>query len=323
MTTDKTLELPDWLDAHAAVAAGNATPLQHFVSEYQPAAPELAEPFRAALAAALSPPPAAPVVVEAESANEWKSRLILELCSKWSGSQKVDAGDIVEWIVDWPVLARPEQAASPAAASEEVLRDALTKLVECKDLKERLKRLHEMGHGTDYTEYHRLQPLAWEAARKALATPSAASSAEAGTVPTDKPRETLAYSLDEERYEEDFWELLSSLDDNENLVEGATYWVGDVVRHRASDFTEGCAEGILERAREAAFEAADEWAEDFAYPVAQALRDDLERVVGEWADANLPVTFWTVNKVREAEVTADDIAEYRKNDVGAAGETQP
>lgn len=48
------------------------------------------------------------------------------------------------------------------------LREALAELVACKDLKERLEKLHNMGRGTDWDAYHRRQPLAWEAARRAL-----------------------------------------------------------------------------------------------------------------------------------------------------------
>jgi len=38
---------------------------------------------------------------------------------------------------------------------------ALSKLVELEDMRLRLRQLHEMGHGTDYADYHRLLPLAW------------------------------------------------------------------------------------------------------------------------------------------------------------------
>lgn len=51
----------------------------------------------------------------------------------------------------------------------EELRRALTELVALKDLKDRLQQLQEMGHDTDYGDYHRRQPLAWETARQALA----------------------------------------------------------------------------------------------------------------------------------------------------------
>lgn len=48
------------------------------------------------------------------------------------------------------------------------LRAALRKLVDAKDMKDRLKSLHERGHGTDYSDYYRLKAEAWEAAREAL-----------------------------------------------------------------------------------------------------------------------------------------------------------
>lgn len=48
------------------------------------------------------------------------------------------------------------------------VREALAELVALKDLKDRLTELHEMGHGTDYGDYHKRQPLAWAAARAAL-----------------------------------------------------------------------------------------------------------------------------------------------------------
>ena len=50
----------------------------------------------------------------------------------------------------------------------ERLRAALRQLVGVEDMRLRLRQLHEMGHGTDYTDYHRLLPMAWAAAREAL-----------------------------------------------------------------------------------------------------------------------------------------------------------
>ncbi len=55
-------------------------------------------------------------VPAAESAHDWKSRLITDACSKWSGNQKIEAGDIIEWIADRRVLAAsPTPAASKGA----------------------------------------------------------------------------------------------------------------------------------------------------------------------------------------------------------------
>ncbi len=60
------------------------------------------------------------------------------------------------------------KAAETYAASEAKLADALTELVALEDMRLRLRQLHEMGHGTDYYDYHRRLPLAWDAARAAL-----------------------------------------------------------------------------------------------------------------------------------------------------------
>lgn len=49
--------------------------------------------------------------------------------------------------------------------SDEAVLAALTELVALKDMKDRLAKLHEMGHGTDY---HLRQPLAWDKARAAI-----------------------------------------------------------------------------------------------------------------------------------------------------------
>lgn len=62
------------------------------------------------------PQQAAAVPAEvAETVAEFKSRLIVEACSKWSGSQKVEAGDIIEWIADFRLAAATQARAEPVA----------------------------------------------------------------------------------------------------------------------------------------------------------------------------------------------------------------
>jgi hypothetical protein len=75
------------------------------------------------------------------------------------------------------LAARAQPATTPPDAG---VREALAELVALKDMKERLERLHEMGMGTDYTDYHRRKPLAWAAARAALAAQPAATPPDAG-----------------------------------------------------------------------------------------------------------------------------------------------
>ena len=60
------------------------------------------------------------------------------------------------------------KAADAYATSEAKLVEALRELVDLEDMRLRLRQLHEMGHGTDYENYHRRLPLAWAAARAAL-----------------------------------------------------------------------------------------------------------------------------------------------------------
>lgn len=61
-------------------------------------------------------------------------------------------------------VSRRLKAERRACKAEKVLRE----LVELEDMRLRLRQLHEMGHGTDYADYHRLLPLAWAAAREVL-----------------------------------------------------------------------------------------------------------------------------------------------------------
>ena len=65
----------------------------------------------------------------------------------------------------------------------ERLTEALRELVDLEDMRLRLRQLHEMGHGTDYENYHRRLPLAWTAARKAL-----------GPIAQDRPSTPVGWS---------------------------------------------------------------------------------------------------------------------------------
>ena len=54
-------------------------------------------------------------------------------------------------------------------AEIERLRSILRELVRVDDAKNRLRTLHDMGHGTDYDEHRKRTQAAWDAARKTLA----------------------------------------------------------------------------------------------------------------------------------------------------------
>lgn len=57
---------------------------------------------------------------------------------------------------------------APLLTAAPKLEQALRELVELEDMRLRLRQLHEMGHGTDYENYHQRLPLAWAAARAVL-----------------------------------------------------------------------------------------------------------------------------------------------------------
>lgn len=80
-------------------------------------------------------------------------RLAIEL----SRRQETDA---LQAKIDEPPVPEP---------SADAVREALAELVALEDMRLRLRQLHEMGHGTDYDQYHSGLSMAWAAARAALA----------------------------------------------------------------------------------------------------------------------------------------------------------
>ena len=65
----------------------------------------------------------------------------------------------------------------------DLVRQALKRLVEAKEMNDRLKKLDGMGHGTDYTDYYRLKNEAWHLARTALSVTPEAEEEEPETEP--------------------------------------------------------------------------------------------------------------------------------------------
>jgi hypothetical protein len=112
---------------------------------------------------------------DAEIGRQWRENSSLE---KWF---PITAERLAALEAESAALKREahtwSKAAEHYAASEARLADALTELVALEDMRLRLRELHEMGHGTDYYDYHRRLPLAWAAARTALG-PNVNSTAE-------------------------------------------------------------------------------------------------------------------------------------------------
>lgn len=77
------------------------------------------------------------------------------------------------WPVTWEQEAREgyklaEDLFERAKRAENALRE----LVVLEDMRVRLRSLHERGHGTDYEQYHKGLPKAWDAARAVLLGPN-------------------------------------------------------------------------------------------------------------------------------------------------------
>jgi hypothetical protein len=119
------------------------------------------------------------------------------------------------------------------------------------------------------------------------------------------------YSRDEENYFDDWSEVLAMLDDDGYLEAGAVIYEGEKVQRPASFFGPG-ARWLIEHMEEQAAEEAGEFAGD--WPLHEFTKDkqaELEKLINDWLDANVPVHFWTVKNVRKVELTEADIADYR------------
>ncbi len=118
------------------------------------------------------------------------------------------------------------------------------------------------------------------------------------------------YSIDGEGYN---YNCLSDIIDNikNNLPEGKSaigkkYYRGIAVRPIASRFCPD-ASHILEHMAERAYEDHGEYAESFASGCTKEQETELENIIKEWADKNLPVTFYGVTEVIELQLTAGDL----------------
>ena len=118
------------------------------------------------------------------------------------------------------------------------------------------------------------------------------------------------YSIDGEGY---IYDCLSDVIDSveNDLPEGEsalgkTYYRGIARRPIASRFCPDAAH-ILEYMAERAYDDHGEYAEDFASGCTKEQEIELENFIKEWADKNLPVTFYGVIEAVELKLTAGDL----------------
>lgn len=94
-----------------------------------------------------------------------------------------------------------------------------------------------------------------------------------------------------------YTELGDALD---SLEPGDTLWIGEAVRKPASAYFD--VDTMLEQMSEVAYDDAGEHCDDFP-DVTKDERAELEKLIGDWLDAKVPVNFWSVEKVRKVVVT--------------------
>ncbi len=151
----------------------------------------------------------------------------------------------------------------------------------------------------------------------ALAAQVAAEQAESPTTPKAAPEACkpaspeLAYSTSEDgRFTDDWSSLIDSLlCDHEHLSAGLPYYVGEKREWKPSDFVHCIEDTVLDDMREQAWQEADEWSEGFAENVSGEAKAALTKAIRAWADEHLRCDFYTVEKVREARLTAEEAAE--------------
>lgn len=131
---------------------------------------------------------------------------------------------------------------------------------------------------------------------------------------------TKAYSRNEENFDDDLNEILAALDDDGYLEPGATIYEADTVEYKASALFRGGVDDIIETIRDQAWEEAGEFAESFAENIPKEKLAELETLISNWLDANVPVNFFTVRNVKQIEVTEAMIADYRNAPDGVEGD---
>lgn len=117
------------------------------------------------------------------------------------------------------------------------------------------------------------------------------------------------YSLNEENYREELFDLFEELDDDDNLIVGAEYWVGEKVEHKASSFFDH--HSLLENADENAYEEGGDYAENFATSAPNEAKEELSKFIQAWADKHIQVNFWGVKNCKKLTVTQELIDEFR------------
>ena len=127
---------------------------------------------------------------------------------------------------------------------------------------------------------------------------------------------TKAYSRNEEDFHEDLSDVLDSLESDGYLEIGTPLWEGEIKRPTAASMCFGVVDQVIDRVQENAFEEADEFAGDWPNLPKEKLAE-LGDLIANWLETNAPPHFFTVQNVKQIEVTAEMLEDHKG--VPAAG----
>ena len=130
----------------------------------------------------------------------------------------------------------------------------------------------------------------------------------------NNPADIEVWSRDEKNFY-DFGDFLDmALDD---LETGHVVYRGVQVMRDAAYFVCRPSDLLVEEMQERAWDEADEFAEGWPN-LPDAKWSELDALVTEWLNKNVPVTFWTVRDVKPVTVTEEMLAEWREPTPGVA-----
>lgn len=113
------------------------------------------------------------------------------------------------------------------------------------------------------------------------------------------------YSLgDEGGWTEEFSDVLYQLEECGELVVGANYYVADAITSNASDFFK--LDALIDQLSDTAGDIVGECAEDFP-ELSEEKWIELESLIKDWLDKNVPITFYTAENIKQYQVTEADI----------------
>lgn len=115
------------------------------------------------------------------------------------------------------------------------------------------------------------------------------------------------YSLDGERFSEDFCDLIDELE-QEGLGVGTEYFEGDRVDVEVKDYVSPIGiESLLEQFDDWAYEDVGEVYDCCFTNVPKEAKDELHEIIRQWAEKHVSLPYWKVVNVVKKVVTEEDL----------------